>query len=138
MINLQRVTLITGMSGILISFFGFSPNAFAGSGGMAGSAAFQVDSVVTGVGVSAAVGENGAGAWSFNDSSATGKNSAGSMGSGGAITIGGAGNEFDASKVGKVVDSAGSTTLDNSNTLTGNADLKLGTGSNNVIVDSTP
>ncbi|WPF88751.1 hypothetical protein WEU38_00300 [Cyanobacterium aponinum AL20118] len=138
MINLHRISLFTGVGGVLISLLSFSPTALAGSGGMAGSAAFQVDTVVTGVGVSAAVGENGASAWSFNDSTNGSEvNSAGSLGSGGSITIGGAADQFNASGVGQVVDSTNSAEV-NSNTLSNNADLELGTGSNNIIVDSPP
>lgn len=76
---------------IAASGFGFASNAFAGTGigGVAGSAAFDLDSNgnVTDVAVSAAVGKDTAYAGAVNDASDNTKIEAFAAGSGGLITL---------------------------------------------------
>lgn len=96
--KLNRVLLASGLAiatGALMS-----PAAFAGEGGVAGSAAFNLDPTgnVLGVATAASVGKNGASAWAFQEGTS---NSAGALGSGGAIDM----NGFSASTVGNVNDS---------------------------------
>lgn len=62
---IRRLALITGF--VALNAFGFAAGARAGEGGVAGSAAFTVNTgAVTGVAVSAAVGKENAAAQSFN------------------------------------------------------------------------
>lgn len=111
----------------------FGSSAFAG-GGMAGSAAFNItgasgSEVVSGVATAAAVGQNGASAWAFQDGTS---NAAGAMGSAGVITV----TTFNATSVTSVADTVPANYVDNGNTLKGNADIQLGTTSGNTIINS--
>ena len=62
---IRRIAFVSGL--VILNAFGFATVARAGTGGVAGSAAFTVDGgAVTGVAVSAAVGKDSAAAHSFN------------------------------------------------------------------------
>ncbi|PHV63917.1 hypothetical protein WEU38_00295 [Cyanobacterium aponinum AL20118] len=132
--NIHRVLLVSGMAIGSSTLFGAS--ALAG-GGMAGSAAFNLISdgqatpaqVVSGVATAAAVGQNGASAWSFQTGT---NNSAGAIGSAGVITV----DTFSASSVTSVSDTVPASYTDNTNTLTNNADIQLGTTSGDAIINS--
>jgi hypothetical protein len=80
---------------LVATAIGFAPAAFAGAGGIAGSASFSGDGAggVTGAATAAAIGQNGASAWSFNENVAgVADNSAGAIGTAGATTITGFSN----------------------------------------------
>jgi len=117
---------------LVATAIGFAPAAFAGAGGIAGSASFSGDGVggVTGAATAAAIGQNGASAWSFNQIGPDSQNSAGAIGTAGATTITGFSN---AGTITSVVDTAPATLSTNNNTLTGAPDIQFGT---NYTVDA--
>lgn len=113
-------------SSLVATAIGFAPAAFAGAGGIAGSASFSSNSTgVSGAATAAAIGQNGASAWSFNDGSASAKNSAGAIGTAGATTITGFSNT---GTITSVVDTpSANPSISNTNTLTGAPDIQFGT-----------
>ncbi|BAY86675.1 hypothetical protein NIES267_61860 [Calothrix parasitica NIES-267] len=114
------------------SLLSFSSGAFAGEGGAAGAAAFTIDGGnVTGVAVAASVGKQDAGAAAFND--VTGNfNSAFSLGSAGPIDMQGIGDPAAAGMTGAADTDLGTA---QANELTGNATIRLGTASGEVIAN---
>ena len=134
MLGIKQIAV---MGGVLVSTLAFSPLVLAqvGTGGMAGSAAFDaaVSGKINGAGTAAAIGKNGAGSWAFNDSSATDKNAAGAMGSSGVTTVTG----MDADSVTNVVLSGLVEAGSQVNTAIGGPDILLQSG-NAAVVDTTP
>jgi hypothetical protein len=118
-------------SSLVATAIGFAPAAFAGAGGIAGSASFSGGSgdVVTGAATAAAIGQNGASAWSFNKGGADTSNSAGAIGTAGATTITG----FSTGTITSVQDTAPATPATNSNSFSGGPDIQFGT---NYTVDA--
>lgn len=117
---------------LVATAIGFTPAAFAGAGGIAGSASFSGGSgdVVTGAATAAAIGQNGASAWSFNKGGADTSNSAGAIGTAGATTITGFSNT---GTITSVQDTAPATPATNSNSFSGGPDIQFGT---NYTVDA--
>ena len=120
------------------SLISFSSGAFAGEGGAAGAAAFTIDgTAVTGVAVAASVGKNDAGAAAFNNpgSDTTDPyNSAFALGSAGNISIGGMGDQTGtATTMAGALDTNLGTAQ--ANELTGNATIRLGTASGEIIAN---
>jgi len=133
--TLRNVLLGSGLAATVVSF---APAAFAGAGGVAGSAAFNlVDNgsgtqVVAEVATAASVGKNGASAWAFQTDTT---NSAGAIGSGGVITISGmTATTFTDAK--DAADAALYTAQDNTFAAGAGPDVQLGTTSGNVVVNS--
>lgn len=117
--------------GFVLSLNAWIAPAHAGSGGMAGSAAFSIDSNgnVTGVAAAAAIGANGAAAWAFNDGIA---NSAGAMGSSGVMTL----INFTSNQLESIHDSVPGTYETQMNELGGGFDVQLGTTGGEVILQA--
>jgi len=135
MLGIKQIAV---MGGVLISALAFSPLVLAqavGTGGMAGSAAFDaaVSGKINGAGTAAAIGKNGAGSWAFNDSSATDKNAAGAMGSSGVTTVTG----MDADSVTTVQLSGLVPAGEQVNTAIKGPDILLQSG-NAAVVKTTP
>lgn len=132
--TLRNVLLGSGLAATIVSF---APAAFAGAGGVAGSAAFNLvdnagDQVVAGVATAASVGKNGASAWAFQTGTT---NSAGAIGSGGIITISGmTATTFTDAK--DAADAALGTAQGNTFAAGAGPDVQLGTTSGNVVVAS--
>ena len=125
--KLNRVLFASGLAiatGALMS-----PAAFAGEGGVAGSAAFNLDTGgnVLGVATAASVGKNGASAWAFQDETS---NSAGALGSGGVINM----NGFSASTLGSVVDSQDDFLATDQSNGMDYPDIQLGTEAGDEII----
>lgn len=139
MLHLNKL-MIAG--GVILSTLSFSPLVYAqavGIGGMAGSAAFDASTAgkINGVGTAAAIGKNGAGSWSFNDSTATDLNSAGAAGNAGTTSFA----PMTAGTVNSVTLGADTTAgLANAqtNTAIGGPDLQLQTVPEGTLVDTTP
>jgi hypothetical protein len=128
--KLNRVLLASGLAVAAGAFMG--PAAFAGEGGVAGSAAFNLDATssnVLGVATAASVGKNGASAWAFQDGTS---NSAGALGSAGVITI----TTFNATSVGTVNDSADPSLLTNQSNGMDYPDIQLGTEAGDEIINN--
>ena len=130
---ITRITLATVAT--TVSVLGFSSTVFAGKGGVAGAAAFTVESnAVTGVAVAAAVGKQDAAAAAYNAPGATGiQNYAYSLGSAGVINISSMGDSAAATIAGTADDTLGT---GQSNTFSSNlpGSIQLGTGSGNAVV----
>lgn len=90
----RRLAVVSGL--VILNAFGLATVARAGEGGVAGSAAFTVvDTQVTGVAVSAAVGKENAAAHAFNYDArnANGlQNSAFALGTAGTLSLQGLGD----------------------------------------------
>ncbi|MEG4913540.1 MULTISPECIES: hypothetical protein [unclassified Microcoleus] len=134
---IRRIAFVSGL--VILNAFGFATVARAGEGGIAGSAAFTVNSdKVTGVAVSAAVGKENASAAAFNYSAAGGgnalQNSAWALGSAGiqAFTTVGNPTGFD---VTPVSDTARATPQENKFNA-GTVNVQIGTATNNAVVKS--
>ena len=123
-----------------VSVFGFAATTIAGEGGVAGAAAFTIDTAgnVTGVAVASAVGKHDAAAAAFNASDSADldvQNYAYSLGSAGVITLTDIGNPETAD-----MSSTGDTQLANpqGNSFTsGNTpgSIQLGTSTGNTVVN---
>ncbi|MEG3931618.1 hypothetical protein QT990_10255 [Microcoleus sp. T3_B1] len=134
---IRRIAFVSGL--VILNAFGFATVARAGEGGIAGSAAFTVNSdKVTGVAVSAAVGKENASAAAFNYSAAGGgnalQNSAWALGSAGiqAFTTVGNPTGFD---VTPVSDTARATPQENKFNA-GTVNVQIGTATGNAVVKS--
>ena len=127
--KLNRVLLASGLA--IASAAMLSPAAFADEGGVAGSAAFNLDTVgnVLGVATAASVGKNGASAWAFQDGTS---NSAGALGSAGVIDI----TTFNATSVGNVNDSADPNLVTAQENGMDYPDIKLGTEAGDEIINN--
>jgi len=128
--KLNRVLLASGLAVAAGAFMG--PAAFAGEGGVAGSAAFNLDATssnVLGVATAASVGKNGASAWAFQDGTS---NSAGALGSGGVINM----NDFSASTLGNVNDSADPNLVTEQDNGMDYPDIQLGTEAGDEIINN--
>lgn len=125
--KLNRVLLASGLA--IASAAMLSPAAFADEGGVAGSAAFNLDTVgnVLGVATAASVGKNGASAWAFQDGTS---NSAGALGSAGVIDI----TTFNATSVGNVNDSADPNLVTAQENGMDYPDIQLGTEAGDEII----
>jgi hypothetical protein len=125
------------VSGLAIIGAVFVPVARAGEGGIAGSAAFTIntDGKVTGVAVSSAVGKQDAAAHAFNyGSTSTVQNAAFAIGSAGVISVNTVGSP-DGSSYNTTADTA----LDKAQTNTfsaGTVGIKLGSVSGEYLVDA--
>ena len=125
--KLNRVLLASGLA--IASAALLIPAAFAGEGGVAGSAAFNITGgEVQGVATAASVGKNGASAWSFQTGTS---NSAGALGSAGVITI----TTFNATSVDTVKDSADPSLLTAQNNGMDYPDIQLGTEAGDKIIN---
>ena len=132
---ISRFAVVTGL--VVGSALGLTTVARAGEGGLAGSAAFTINSgFVTGVAVSAAVGKENASAAAFNydGTNAAGlQNSAWALGSAGVHSFTGVGNIAGFS-VTNTQDTARN--LPQANTFSPNLfEVKIGTGSGDTVVD---
>ena len=131
---ISRFAVVSGL--VVCSALGLATVARAGEGGVAGSAAFTIDTSgsVRGVAVSAAVGKENASSAAFNYEAGSGvQNSAWSLGTAGTqdFTSVGDANGFNATST---EDSARGTDMTNSFS----ADpfsIKLGTTSGDTVVD---
>ena len=132
---ISRFAVVTGL--VVGSALGLTTVARAGEGGLAGSAAFTINSgFVTGVAVSAAVGKENASAAAFNydGTNAAGlQNSAWALGSAGVQSFTGVGNIAGFS-VTNTQDTARN--LPQDNTFSPNLfEVKIGTVSGDAVVD---
>ena len=132
---ISRFAVVTGL--VVGSALGLTTVARAGEGGLAGSAAFTINSgFVTGVAVSAAVGKENASAAAFNydGTNAAGlQNSAWALGSAGVQSFTGVGNIAGFS-VTNTQDTARN--LPQANTFSPNLfEVKIGTVSGDAVVD---
>ena len=132
---ISRFAVVTGL--VVGSALGLTTVARAGEGGIAGSAAFTIDSGdVTGVAVSAAVGKENASAAAFNydGTNAAGlQNSAWALGSAGVQSFTGVGNIAGFS-VTNTQDTARN--VPQANTFSPDPfEVKIGTNSGDAVVD---
>ena len=132
---IRRIAFVSGL--VILNAFGFATVARAGEGGVAGSAAFTINTdKVTGVAVSAAVGKDSAAASAFNyGPSRTDdglQNSAFAIGTGGTMTFNTIGNSggFDLTTT---ADAARGTAQNN--TFTSGYNIQLGTAIGNTVAD---
>jgi hypothetical protein len=128
---MRRLALVTGF--VILNAFGFAAGARAGEGGVAGSAAFTVNTgAVTGVAVSAAVGKENAAAQAFNyGTTTTGlQNSAFAIGTAGTLN-----NTLVGDPKGTTVSSVEDTgrAIPQSNTIGNGYTINIGTKSNDVL-----
>jgi len=135
---IRRIAFVSGL--VILNAFGFATVARAGEGGVAGSAAFTINTgAVTGVAVSAAVGKESAAAHSFNYASSTTagtlQNSAFAIGTAGTLSLTtiGAPAGFG---LNTIEDS--NRALAQNNTFTAGYNIQLGTTSGNVVGTTKP
>jgi hypothetical protein len=133
---IRRLALVTGF--VVLNAFGFAAGARAGEGGVAGSAAFTVNTGnVTGVAVSAAVGKENAAAQAFNyDASVNGlQNSAFAIGTAGTLN-----NTLVGDPAGTTVSSAQDTARGTAqgNTITKGYTINIGTASGDALGTAAP
>ena len=134
---IRRIAFVSGL--VILNAFGFATVARAGEGGVAGSAAFTVNSgAVTGVAVSAAVGKENAAAHSFNynGTNANGlQNSAFALGTAGTLSLNNLGDPAGFN-LNTIQDSARATAQ--VNTFTAGYTINLGTTSGAVLGTTKP
>ncbi|MGL5508935.1 MAG: hypothetical protein ACRC2J_00830 [Microcoleaceae cyanobacterium] len=134
--NFINVALVSGLA---IMGVVFAPVARAGEGGIAGSAAFTVntDGKVTGVAVSSAVGKQDAAAHAFNyGTSGTIQNAAFAIGSAGTITGTDIGGTTTAGTSYNTMADSNLGSIQGNKFNAGTVGIKLGTTSGNSLVDA--
>jgi hypothetical protein len=132
--NFINVALVSGLA---IIGAVFAPVARAGEGGIAGSAAFTIntDGKVTGVAVSSAVGKQDAAAHAFNyGAGGTVQNAAFAIGSAGTISVRAVGDTAG-SEYSTIADAALGTAQNNTFSA-GTVGIKLGTVSGDILIDA--
>jgi hypothetical protein len=117
------------------SVFGLASGAMAGEGGAAGAAAFTITGTqVTGVGVASAIGKNDASAYAYNNG--TTSNTAGALGSAGAVTLtNAAAGSFT---ITGTADTTVNLAVGQANDFTATTTIQLGTGTGSNIVNIGP